>query len=1260
MLNSILGVLDSARKALSSNASLIRQVVAPLDRIDPKLAARAASYLADGSEATVLAELAQHVARAGELLGHPGRLHSYFWVYNQDKATRAGIDSAMAARHTLYGRIEATPADLALLERLGRLFEAADGGMSLERAGSKAPDWLSYVLNDAFWAAAPHTNKQEEDAAKLLAARSAWDIRLLRALLAEAGLAQALALPIVFERGGQKGVHRHDIYRPLLAAGALDEDMLAHADEVDALAGSLAGDGKIVLAARIAGAPALHGRFARLLVRLACSDTKTVRVEATRHLEALDQALALAELTTLLREGKGEERGHAAVHLARMQGAAAGAVLEDALARETSKPVQEAIRNALSRLEAAGDAADIALPEPPPLPELAETRLAADVIDILLANHAQLLERHRQDAEREEEANRTAKHKTRWKTEGYARFRKIGTGQLRDALAALNGEGDLKILGDFDIGQILALNGRLEARADFGLLQALRWELGTRHNKDWIWFGPRLQNWLRRQDPSQLDLRQLDAAATRCGAEPGLFARTCLYQNWRGQALPQAMLPPERVWPLLIGFAEPIDEALGMTPTRQGRYYQPPVEQALSALETFPTVPARWLPRVMELALGETRSYRQGAQRVLGKLPDIGKRVTEVLGSSKQELRIEAARWLVRLDYRAAIPALYAALDKETREPVSAELMTALERLGEDIGPRLAPEALLKQARKGLKARPPAGLAWLNLDGMPACTWANASGPDAVVDPDIIRWWVILAAKLKEPAANALLVRYLGLLEPASRAALGRFLLHQFIARDTANPPLEEAIAYAKQHAPGRYQDYQQAAKRYPEYYAEQGKLTEEQVFEEAKREKLSEYTGTAINEKGILALTCAAPGHELADAIRLYMRDHYVRRAQVEAMLEAASVSDDPAVIQFILSISRRYRTASVQQKARLLVERIAERNGWTQDQLADRTVPTGGLDESGRMTFAYGARSFTVVLDEKLKPVLHNADGKPLAALPAPRQNDTPESIKEGKALFTTCKKEVKQVVDMQSARLYEAMCAGRRWPVADWDEYLRRHPVVGRLVQRLVWMRFDADGQLLGLLRPTEDGSLIDAADDEIELGPDGQIGLAHASLLGDDQVKAWQAHFKDYKLTPLFAQLARRAPPKAVMEADPTAEGIADRLGWISDTFTLRGAFGKLGYARGSAEDGGVFFEYVKDFSSLGIQVRIEFSGSALPEENMPAALKTLGFVRFGTGVHGSLPLSKVPPVLLAEAYGDYHAVAAACQGFDPEWERKMPW
>jgi hypothetical protein len=1252
-------LLDAARSALSSDASLVRKSLAAVGHLDASLAARAASYVTDGSEASVLLDLRPRAPDAGPLLGKPGRLRWGFYSGNADGAPRDTIAAGLAARDTLYKRIAADPADMAMLVRLGHVLEAADAGQSLERAGSAAPDWLQYVLNDALWASRPGPGRVRDEAAEL-AERPAWDIRLLRALLAEAGLPQGMALTIVFERRGIDAYHLDKVYQRLLAAGPLDEDMLARPDDVILAAKSMSVSGKAMLVNRIGAHEALRNRYTDLLVRLAVGDSKTVRAAAARHLDALDRGACLAGLEALLRGGEGEERANAAELLARVQGAAAAPALEAALAQAPGKALQQAIRAALSRIQAASDAADIALPEPLPLPEWQETRLADDAVDLLLANREQLLERLRAGAEAEQEAARAGKNKYEYQRQHYDRYRRLAPAQLRDAVRALNGERAFaSALADQNVIETLTFGGRFEARADFGLMQALRWELHAMRREEWLWFSQHVQGWVRRQDPSRVDLRQLSEAAVRCGARPDVFALACLRHNWSPAALPQAMLPPERVWPCLAQHPDLIDEGLGMAASDRALYQHLDLGQTLCALDTFPVLPARWLPRVMELALGETRSQRQVAQRVLGKLPDIGKRVVEALQSGKQELRIEAARWLARMQYREAVPALYAALDKESRETVSAELMTALELLGEDMAPRLSPEALLKQARKGLKARPPAGLAWLSLDGLPACAWQDGTP----VEPDIIRWWVILAARLKEPAANALLLRYLGLLDAASRAGLGRFVLLQFIARDTANPSLEDAIAWARQHAPGRYQSNQQWARQYPQstYYEEAGKLTQEQVFEQVKREKLAEYLGSAIGEKGILALASGMPGHELVDAIRLYMRDHYPRRAQVEAMLEAAAVSDDPALIQFVLSIARRYRTASVQQKARLLVERIAERNGWTEDQLADRTIPTGGLDESGRMSFQYGTREFSVVLDEKLKPALRNAEGKPVAALPAARQSDPPESIKEGKQLFATCKKEVKQVVDLQSARLYEAMCAGRAWPAADWIDYVQRHPVVGRLAQRLVWMRLagdgSEDGNIAGLFRPTEDGSLIDAADEEVELEPDARIKLAHASLLDAGTVRAWLAHFKDYKVTPLFAQLTRGGPALA----DPSAELIEDRLGWTSDTFTLRGAFGKLGYQRGSAVDGGVFMEYTKDFASAGLRVRIEFSGSSLPEENMPAALKTLGFecIR-GARMGSAVALGKVPPVLLAEAWGDYHAVAAACQGFDPDWERKMPW
>lgn len=72
--------------------------------------------------------------------------------------------------------------------------------------------------------------------------------------------------------------------------------------------------------------------------------------------------------------------------------------------------------------------------------------------------------------------------------------------------------------------------------------------------------------------------------------------------------------------------------------------------------------------------------------------------------------------------------------------------------------------------------------------------------------------------------------------------------------------------------------------------------------------------------------------------------------------------------------------------------------------------------------------------------------------------------------------------------------------------------------------------------------------------------------------------------------------------------------------------------------------------------------IYFSGSYFPEENMPAVLYRLSFskVKGRSWNSSDMQLKDVPPILFAECYADYLAVAAACRGFDPEWQKKTPW
>ena len=577
--------------------------------------------------------------------------------------------------------------------------------------------------------------------------------------------------------------------------------------------------------------------------------------------------------------------------------------------------------------------------------------------------------------------------------------------------------------------------------------------------------------------------------------------------------------------------------------------------------------------------------------------------------------------------------------------------------MGQDISPYLSEKVLLAEAQQGLKAKISSSFTWFDAKTLPEMSWQNGKK----VQAEIIHWWVVLAEKLKDPKANALLQRYLGLLDEKSQQKLANHLLHSFIQQDTLSPTLEQAMEVATQRAPQSLQSYRDSYKnyghKYPEYYGHYATITLEEVIEEIKRQQLAIYLGSAIKSKGLLALTFPAQGSFAVKQLQDYMKQHYPRRSQIEAMISALSVSDDPLIIQLLLSLSRRYRTASVQTLATDLVTEIAERNQWTSDELADRTIPTAGLNEQGILNLQYGARLFTAIVDDKDKFVLKNDEGKEVKALPAARQNDDESLIKEAKALFSSSKKEFKQVVDMQTGRLYEAMCSERQWNVTEWQEYLFEHPIMKRLVQRLVWLEVKADGERISF-RPADDGTLLNLEDDEVALNADSKIQISHAVLVGAEEAQAWLSHFKDYKVKFLFDQMVHLVPE---LDNDQVTE-INDHKGWLTDTYTLRGVITKLGYQRASIEDGGSFDRYTKAYKQLNIHVQIVFSGSYVPEENIPAVLYELSFSNKASYSWNSndLALKDVPPILLAESYADYLKVAAATKGFDPEWEKKTPW
>jgi len=671
------------------------------------------------------------------------------------------------------------------------------------------------------------------------------------------------------------------------------------------------------------------------------------------------------------------------------------------------------------------------------------------------------------------------------------------------------------------------------------------------------------------------------------------------------------------------------------------------------AIATLPSPPPRVINALYAVALGQGRSERRHAQEALAALPDKEARIVSALADGKSEVRTIAAQWLGRLKYMPAIPALEKAVSTEKHDNAKGALLDALEALGQPVDKYLKRDVLLAEARKFLGKGMPKDLDWMVWDALPTVRWSDTGER---VAPEILRWMLGQACRANSPEPNAVLRKYCAMFDPQERERLGQWVLDQWLAEDVAPIAQDDA----QQRAQASAQALHQGMALHPKFYQNHpllGKSLAELVgyllpgFLRLPR-------GSAIASKGVLAVAAACAGGGAAAPVARYIKEWYgTRAAQGKALIAMLAWIDHPNATQVMLAIGNRFRTKSIQEEATRQAEALAERKGWTLAELADRTIPSAGFDENGELDLPYGARSFLARLPPTLKIELFNPDGKKIASLPEPRMDDDAELAKAAKKSLSAAKKDIKSIVDLQTDRLYEALCTGRDWSFADWNAFLNRHPIVRHLVQRLVWLQEPASGARAAF-RPLADGTLTDEEDEVVEVAGDARIRLAHDMLLEPAAVRRWQQHLIDYEITPLFPQLGKGTWELPAAQAN--AKEITDFKGHLLEAFALRGRATKLGYQRGSAEDGGWFHVYEKRFAALGLSAILEFTGNSLPEENRTVALIRLTFSP--TNVENAwerseIPLAKVPKVLLSECYNDVRLMAGEGTGFDPDWEKK---
>ncbi|MGC1396811.1 MAG: DUF4132 domain-containing protein, partial [Coleofasciculaceae cyanobacterium] len=367
--------------------------------------------------------------------------------------------------------------------------------------------------------------------------------------------------------------------------------------------------------------------------------------------------------------------------------------------------------------------------------------------------------------------------------------------------------------------------------------------------------------------------------------------------------------------------------------------------------------------------------------------------------------------------------------------------------------------------------------------------------------------------------------------------------------------------------------------------------------------------------------------------------------------------IGTDTALIQ-INSIAQKVKFKGIKDRAIQCMEAIAHSRNLTHEQLADRIIPNFDLDQTGSRVFDFGSRQFHFVLIQ-LKPILRDEVGL--------RTNSPKHGIKYNSDLANQAieewklfKKQIKEVIKLQSLRLEQAMITERRWSLEEFDTFLVRHPLMFHLVRLLVWSAFNSGGKRIATFYITQERSYANIDNKNFKLEGIKELSIIHPLHLLKTEQKQWNELFNNYTITPPFAQLNRPVYKLTAAEANSTE--ITRFKNIKIPAIALRGTLEKLGWIRGCLCDSGFIYEHLKPFSEAKItaivsgyeRIQIGWTGGE-DERTIPQCFfipgihtaKTLGdSLRWGSFAKQveKVQLSNVNPVIISEVLKDLTAAA----------------
>ncbi|MBU8898676.1 DUF4132 domain-containing protein [Corallococcus sp. M34] len=403
-------------------------------------------------------------------------------------------------------------------------------------------------------------------------------------------------------------------------------------------------------------------------------------------------------------------------------------------------------------------------------------------------------------------------------------------------------------------------------------------------------------------------------------------------------------------------------------------------------------------------------------------------------------------------------------------------------------------------------------------------------------------------------------------------------------------------------------------------------------LFEAWGKAKYDARHGWCLQAVGFLGdAECA---RKLTALAREWPGENASKRA--EAALDALYNQGSETALVLINLLAEKSRFPAFKTAARERIDLLARRRGLTADELADRLVPTFGLDDAGGTVLDFGPRRFFVSFDETLRPLVRNDAGELLKDLPKPAKADAAAKAKDAAARFTGLKKDVRSVASLQVKRLERMLMSQRSVAAADFVAYFVKHPLVFHLTRRLLWAV--VDGARRVPFRVAEDGTFATVKDDAFTLPADGRVVVAHPVHVEAAQQAAWGQVFADYELIAPFPQLVR---PVFVPQATEKGNVCRRFQGAKVPTKALRGLESRR-WSRDISDGGGISTYYcvVDRPNARPIMAWVHFEPGFVVGMDTEEATQTLGELRLDT-----CALQDLDPVVFSELMLDIERLKA---------------